>query len=75
MTDITIEAIKALTNLSSDRREELAALVLHLAQSDDEPEAIDPADLPGVLKGLEQAKKGQFATVEQIERAFRRFDT
>jgi hypothetical protein len=29
-------------------------------KSDDEPEAIDPAHLPAVLEGLEQAERRQF---------------
>jgi hypothetical protein len=38
------------------------------------PEAIDPAHLPAVLEGLVQAKHRQFATDDDVEAAFRRFD-
>jgi hypothetical protein len=48
--------------------------LLDLASSEGEPEAIDPAHLPSVLEGLAQAKRRQFATDEDLEAAFRRFD-
>jgi len=35
---------------------------------------IDPAHLPAVLEGLAQAKRRQFATDDEVEAAFRRFD-
>jgi hypothetical protein len=37
------------------------------------PEEIDPAHLPGVLEGLAQAKRKEFATDAEVEAAFRRF--
>ena len=46
----------------------------YLAGHDAEPEQIDPADLPAVLEGLAQAKRGELATQAEVERAFRRFD-
>jgi hypothetical protein len=45
-----------------------------LASDEQEPEAIDPAHLPAVLEGLAQANRRQFATDDEIEAAFRRFD-
>jgi predicted transcriptional regulator len=48
--------------------------MLNLAGSEGEPEAIDPAHLPSVLEGLAQAKRGQFATDDELEAALRRFD-
>jgi len=38
------------------------------------PEPINPADLSAVLKGLEQARRREFATDADVEAAFRRFD-
>jgi hypothetical protein len=40
----------------------------------DEPEPIDLAHFPAVLRGLAQAKRREFATDEEVEAAFRRFD-
>jgi hypothetical protein len=48
--------------------------LLNLADGEGEPEAIDPAHLPAVLEGLAQAKCRQFATDDEVEAAFRRFD-
>ncbi|HEU0084577.1 MAG TPA: hypothetical protein VFQ87_17100 [Bradyrhizobium sp.] len=45
-----------------------------MTENDDEPEAIDPADLPAVLEGLAQAKRREFATDAEVEAAFRRFE-
>jgi hypothetical protein len=40
----------------------------------EEPDEIDPAHLRDVLASLEQAKRRQFATDDEVEAAFRRFD-
>ena len=40
----------------------------------EEPEAIVPEHLPAVLEGLAQAKRREFATHDEVEAAFRRFD-
>jgi predicted transcriptional regulator len=48
--------------------------MLTLAGDEGEPEAIDPAHLAAVLEGLAQAKRGQLATDDEVEAAFRRFD-
>ncbi|MCW5725242.1 MAG: hypothetical protein KIS81_09835 [Maricaulaceae bacterium] len=39
-----------------------------------EPEPIDPDHLPGVLEGLAQARRGEFASDAEVEAVFRRFD-
>ena len=70
MTTPTIDqAIDALRKLSPKRQEELAGDTDHLAHDDREPEDIDPADLPAVLEGLEQAKRRQFASPERVAAA------
>jgi len=48
--------------------------VLSLADSEAEPEEIEPAHLPDVLESLAQAKRREFATDAEVEAAFRRFD-
>jgi hypothetical protein len=55
-------------------QDEIARAMLTLAGDEGEPEAIDPAHLPAALEGLAQAKRRQFATDEEVEAAFRRFD-
>jgi hypothetical protein len=48
--------------------------MIDLAVGNSEPEQIDPAHLWAVLQGLAQAKRHEFATDEEIEAAFRRFE-
>lgn len=74
MTKLLEQAVEAVSVLSPEEQDEIARLMLHLAANCDEPEDIDPADLPDVLEGLEQMRRGEFATEEEVEAAFRRFD-
>jgi len=39
-----------------------------------EAEPVDPAHLAALLEGLAQAKRREFATDDEVEAAFRRFD-
>jgi hypothetical protein len=68
------QAIEALRNLSPARQEELAGYICQLAADEREPEQIDPTHLPAVLEGLAQLKRGERATPEKVEAAFRSFD-
>ena len=68
------QAIDALRRLTPQRQQEIAGYICALAVDDREPEGIDPADLPFVLDGLAQIKRGEFATPEQVDAAFRSFD-
>lgn len=74
MPNVIDEAVEALRNLAPERGEELARFMLRLAANDADPEPTDPAHLPAVLEGLAQAKRGQFASSERIEAAFRSFE-
>ena len=40
----------------------------------DEREPIDIAHLPAILRGVAQAERREFATDDEVEAAFRRFD-
>jgi hypothetical protein len=74
MTKLLDKALEAVRRLPSDDQDEIARAMLRLAAGDDEPEPVDPAHLPAVLQGLAEAKRRQFATDEEVEAAFRRFD-
>ena len=74
MTKLLDKALEAVRRLPPSSQDEIARAMLNLAGNEGEPETIDPAHLPSVLEGLAQAKRGQFATDEEIEAAFRRFD-
>ena len=74
MTKLLEEALEAVRQLPPDSQDEIARAMLQLAANHGEPEPIDPAHLPAVLQGLDQAKRRQFATDDEVEAAFRRFD-
>jgi hypothetical protein len=75
MTKLLEKALEAVRQLPADSQDEIARAMLVLASGDkDEPEQIDPAHLADVLEGLAQAKRREFATDQQVEAAFRRFE-
>jgi hypothetical protein len=74
MTKLLDKALEAVRRLPASSQDEIAHAMLTLAGDDGKPEAIDPVHLPAVLEGLAQAKRRQFATDDEIEAAFRRFD-
>jgi DNA-binding TFAR19-related protein (PDSD5 family) len=74
MTKLLEQALETVRRLPPDAQDEIARAMLALAGNNDEPEPIDPANLPAVLEGLAQAKRREFATDEEVEAAFRRFD-
>ena len=75
MTKLLEKALETVRALPAESQDEIASAMLQLAARDGEPEAIDPAHLPAVLKGLEQAKRGVYSTDAEVEAAFRRFDS
>ncbi len=74
MTKLLQRAFEAVRKLSEESQDEIARAILKLASEDLEPETIDPEHLPHVLKGLEQAQRGEIASLAEVEAAFRRFD-
>lgn len=74
MTKLLEQALEAVTRLPPETQDEIARAMLRLATNDIEPEEIDAAHLPGVLEGLAQAVRREFASDADIEAAFRRFD-
>ena len=74
MTKLLEKALEAVRRLAPRSQDEIAHAMLTPAGDDGEPEAIDSAHLPAVLEGLAQAKRRQFATDDEVEAAFRRFD-
>ena len=74
MTKLLERALEAVRRLPPDTQDEIARAMLQLAAGDGEPEEVDAAHLPAVLEGLARAKRRQFASDEEVEAAFRRFD-
>jgi hypothetical protein len=74
MTKLLDKALEAVRRLPPGNQDEIAHAMLTLAGDAEEAEAIEPAHLSAVLEGLTQAKRRQFATDDEVEAAFRRFD-
>ena len=74
MNQLLDRALSAVRNLPEEEQDDIARLMLNLAERSGSPEPIDPAHLPGVLEGLDQFRRGEFANDEQVEAAFKRFD-
>ena len=74
MTKLLEQAIEAVRRLPADSQDDIARAILHLAGNELEAEPIDPAHLAAVLEGLGQASRREFATDDEVEGAFRRFD-
>ncbi len=74
MTKLLEQAIEAVRRLPPGSQDDIARTILHLAGSEADPEPVDPAHLAAVLEGLAQAKRREFATDDEVEAAFGRFD-
>lgn len=72
MTKLLEQAFEALRQLPPERQDAIAHRLLFEA-ANDEPDDIEPEHLDAVLEGLEQARRGEFASDEAVEAAFRRF--
>jgi hypothetical protein len=73
MTKLLDKAIEAAKQLQPEAQDELARTILYLVKNDGEPEEIDPEDLPDILEALAEVERGEFATDEEVEAAFRSF--
>src|SRR5260370_38342429 len=74
MPKLLDQATEVVRRLPVDSQDDIARTILHLARSELEAEPIDQAHLAAVLEGLAQAKRREFATDDEVEAAFRRFD-
>ena len=74
MTKLLEKALDAVRRLPPETQDAIARAMLDIVAGDAEPEPVDPANLSAVLEGLVQAKRREFATDDEIEAAFRRFD-
>jgi hypothetical protein len=74
MTKLLEQAIDAVRRLPPGNQDDIARALLLWSEPDLNPEPIDPAHLPAVLEGLDQAQRGELATDAEIEEVLRRFD-
>jgi hypothetical protein len=73
MTMLLEKAIELVRGLPAPRQDEIAEAMFSLAAGEFELEHVDPAHLPAVLEGLEQAERREFATDDEVGALFRRF--
>jgi predicted transcriptional regulator len=73
MTKLLEQALGAVSALSPEEQDEIARMMLAMS-GEQAPETIDPAHLSAVLEGLDQARRGEFASDEEVAAAFRRFE-
>jgi hypothetical protein len=74
MTKLLEKALEVVRRLPPDSQDEIARAILLLSGDEGEPEEVDPAHLPSLLAGLAQVERREFASDEEIEAAFRRFE-
>jgi Ca2+-binding EF-hand superfamily protein len=74
MTKLLDRAFEVARSLQPEDQDEIARAMLSLMEDEHEAEHIDPAHLSDVLEGMAQSRRRQFASDEDVEEAFRRFD-
>lgn len=74
MNQLLDKALKAVSELPEKEQNEIARLMLDLAHPDGDAQPIEPSHLDAVLRGLEQARRGEFSSDKVVAEAFRRFE-
>jgi hypothetical protein len=74
MTKLLDKALEAVRRLPPHSQDEIALAMLTLSGNEGQPEDVDPEHFRAILAGLDQAKRREFASEEEIEAAFRRFE-
>lgn len=74
MSKLLEQAFRIAQDLPPERQDDVARQILSLVSRDSAaPDSIHPDHLSGVTEGLEQARRGEFASDEAVAAAFRRF--
>ena len=74
MTELLSYVLEKASRLPQERQDDLARAFLKLLEAERQPEPTDPDDVEAIRQGLEQGRRGEYATDEAIEAAYRRFD-
>jgi predicted transcriptional regulator len=75
MTELLQFVMNAASRLPDERQDYLARALMSLLEADaPAPEEIHPADRADVMRGLAEAERGEMATDEEVEAAYRSFD-
>jgi hypothetical protein len=71
MTKLLEQAIEKILELPDADQDDAAELLLILASRAIRPERLEPATRAAVREGLEQARRGEFASDEEISAVFK----
>ena len=76
MTELFKHAVEVTSNLPDDLQDEIAQAMLALA-GEDNPESLyvlTPEERASMAESLEQAKRGEFASDEEVEAGWAKYD-
>jgi hypothetical protein len=74
MTELLAHVLETASRLPEDRQDNLARAFLKMLEAELPPEPTDPEDVEAIREGLEQGRRGEYASDEAIKAAYRRFD-
>ncbi len=73
MTKLLEKAIERARTLPDDVQDSMALALLAMADTSDKPEELDQETRAAIRQGLEEARRGEFASDEEIDGLWRRF--
>lgn len=71
MTKLLDSAIAKVQTLPADVQDEAAEVLFAIASRSEAPIVLDLETREAVLEGLDQARRGEFASAEDVEKLFR----
>jgi hypothetical protein len=74
VTELLSYVLETASRLPQERQDDLARAFLKLLEAERQPEPTDPEDVEAIREGLEQGRRGEYASDDAIEAAYRRFD-
>jgi predicted transcriptional regulator len=72
MTKLLEKAISRVRELSAEKQDQLALILLSMADDDEDIEELDQETRDAIREGLEQARQGQFASDEEVAALWKR---
>jgi predicted transcriptional regulator len=72
MTELLEKVLSKVRELSSEEQDRLALLLLSMADEDANDEELDQETREAIREGLEQARRGEFASDEEIAALWKR---
>ena len=73
MTKLLQEAVEKLARLPNERQDELAKMLINVAEQDLEPYEFTPEERVAIETSLAEAERGEFATDEEVAAMWKRF--